>query len=149
MKKFIITLSVMTLVLSSCKMGKRAVSSTGKVINNYATTTENMFKLSPGMSLEEVSKTLECVPTDFYSNLRDHKKIVVYKYKKNFQSFFSYKELNSEKSLRDGDPVYADESNLYIIFDSKTNNMLYYITESGRKSGQFEIFQTIKLKTGK
>jgi len=52
-------------------------------------------------------------------------------------------------SLRDGNSVYSDESDLYVIFDSKTNNMLYYITQSGRNTAFREILQANKLKLKK
>ena len=53
---------------------------------------------------------------------------------------------NNENYLRGGTPVYKDESNLYAVFDSKTNELIYYITDSGRKMGKNELNEALKLK---
>ena len=63
----------------------------------------------------------------------------------------SYQEVplkarNNEEFLRGGKAVYKDESNIYIVFDAKTNKMVYYITDSGRKSGKKEINEALKFK---
>lgn len=143
-KYFYISLVAASMIGVGCKSGQMAATSS-KGINNYATTTENMMNLSSGMSVGDVSRTLNCEPTDIYSNIADNEKILVYKYRKNFQNVPMAKE-NTEEFLRGGKPVFSDESNLYVVFDSKSNKMLYYITESGRGSGEKEISNALKIK---
>lgn len=116
-----------------------------QVVNNYATTTDNIFNLSVGMSLDDVSRTLKCEPTDIYSNIVDNQKIVIYKYRKNYQEVPT-KSKDEANYLRGGKKVFKDESNLYVVLDSKTNKLLYFITDSGRKSGKSELNQSLKVK---
>lgn len=117
----------------------------GQVLNNYATTTDNIFNLALGMSLDDVTKTLKAEPTDLYSNIIENQKIVVYKYRKNYQEV-SKKAKDDATNLRGGKKVFKDESNLYVVLDSKTNKLLYFITDSGRKSGKSELNQALKVK---
>jgi hypothetical protein len=119
-----------------------------QVLNNYATTTDNIFNLSLGMSLDDVTKTLKAEPTDLYSNIIENQKIVVYKYRKNYQEV-STKTKDDATNLRGGKKVYKDENNLYVVLDSKTNTLLYFITDSGRKSGKTELNQALKVKRNK
>ncbi len=138
MKKVIILFLIITsAIISSCK--------SSKVINNYATTTDNIFSLSVGMSLDDVSRTLKAEPTDLYSNIVNNQKIVIYKYRKNYQEVPT-KSKDDASYLRGGKKVYKDENNLYVILDSKTNKLLYFITDSGRKSGKSELNQSLKVK---
>ena len=148
MKNHLILLIILISFLTSKCSCSRRVFSSAKTINNYATSTDKMFDLTPGMSLDEVKKTLDCVPTDFYSNIRNDQKILVFKYRKNYQSFLPAVP-RYLSSLREGNSVYSDESDLYVIFDSETNNMLYYITQSGRNTAFKEILLANKLKLKK
>lgn len=116
-----------------------------QVINNYATTTENIFNLSVGMSLDDVSRTLKAEPTDIYSNVKEKQKIVVYKYRKNYQEVPT-KNKDDENYLRGGKKVFKDEKDLYVVLDSGTNKLLYFVTESGRKSGKSELNESLKIK---
>jgi len=136
MKKILILLTVLTCSISNYK---------SQVVNNYATTTEYIFNLSAGMSLDDVSRTLKSEPTDIYSNIVENQKIVVYKYRKNYQEVPT-KSKDDANYLRGGKKVFKDESNLYIVLDSKTNKLLYFITDSGRKSGKSELNQALKVK---
>ena len=86
MKKYFVISGIITLGLISCKSKQAAEPAPKKIINNYATTTANIIKLEAGMMLSEVNQTLNCEPTDFYSNVDNNEKIVVYKYRKNYQA---------------------------------------------------------------
>jgi hypothetical protein len=137
MKNKLFLTIIVLVALTSCKMKY--------ITNNYATTTENIFNLTAGMSLDDVSRTLKADPTDMYSNIKDNQKVVVYKYRKNFQKVPIKKKDNADY-LRGGNPVFKQESNLYVILDSKTNKLLYFITESGRKSGNVELNNALRVK---
>lgn len=145
MKKYIIIALAASTLLVSCRSKKTAAPSSSKIVNNYATTTENIFKLSNGMSLEDVQRTLNCEPTDFYYNLKNNQKVLVYKYRKNYQKV-PVKQKDHAKYLRGGQPIYKEENSLYTVFDSKTNKLQYYITDSGRKAGKGEIMEALKIK---
>lgn len=125
------------MILTSCSMGK--------VVTNYCTTTENILMLNQGMSLQDVISALKVDPKDFYSNIVDGTKIVSFKYKRQYQQVPT-KNKDDESFLRGGTPKYKEEGNLYVVFDSKTDKMLFYITDSGRKFGQKEINDALKLR---
>ena len=137
MKKFVLYTFALVGLMTSC--------ASSKVLNNYATTTENIFNLKEGMTLSEVKTTLNAEPKDVYSNTVNQTKIVVFKYRLSYQEV-PLKARNNEEFLRGGKAVYKDESNIYIVFDAKTNKMVYYITDSGRKSGKNEIKDALKFK---
>lgn len=134
---FFIALSLVMTVLYSC--------APAKVLNNYATTTEEIFKLDKGMSVSDVNSVLKSEPKDIYSNTVGSTKVLVYKYRLGYQKVPTNAR-NNEQYLRGGTPVYKDESNLYVVFDSKTNEMLYFITDSGRKMGKNELNEALKVK---
>lgn len=134
---YIIGLSV---VLASCGLFRSS-----NVSNNYATTTEQIFNLEQGMTLPEVSATLKSEPKDVYANIETKTKIVVYKYRLNYQEV-PLKAKNDEQYLRGGQSVYKDEGNLYIVFSSDKNEMLYFITDNGRKMGKRELNEALKIK---
>jgi hypothetical protein len=48
--------------------------------------------------------------------------------------------------LRGGQSVYKDEGNLYVVFSSDKNEMLYFITDNGRKMGKRELNEALKIK---
>ena len=103
-KQHIIYIGILTLGLISC--------GPAKILNNYATTTEEIFKLEKGMSVSDVNSTLRTEPKDIYSTTLDQTKVLVYKYRHNYQKVPS-KLKNNENYLRGGTPVYKDEANLY------------------------------------
>jgi hypothetical protein len=116
-------------------------------ISNYCTTTEYIYQLRKGMTLNEVNTLLRVEPKDLYFSAKDGSKIVTYKYK------IAYQEVPTEKKdradyLRGGEGHYKDEATLYVVFDAKNNQMLRYITDSGRSSSTklLRNEQVIKLK---
>lgn len=140
MKNLVYTMfSVAVILLTTVACGP------SKVLNNYSTTTEGIFNLKAGMTIAEINATLKSEPKDVYSNTKEKTKILVYKYRKGYQEV-PMKARNNEQYLRGGNPVFKDEANLYIIIDSKTNKMLYFITDSGRKSARKEINESLKIK---
>lgn len=135
MKNISFLIIAIGLFFTSCKTAR----------NNYATTTECIFNLHAGMDLEDVSRILKSEPTDVYSNIVGNQKVVVYKYRKNYQQVPT-KRQDAAEYLRGGKSVYKDESNLYVVFESKTNKLLYYITDSGRKAGKSELNHALRVK---
>lgn len=116
-------------------------------ITNYCTTTEYIYQLRKGMTLNEVNTLLRVEPKDLYFSAKDGSKIVTYKYK------IAYQEVPTDKKdkadyLRGGEGHFKDEATLYVIFDAKTNQMVRYITDSGRASSTklLRNEQVIKLK---
>jgi len=148
MKNYIYIIIATSTLLVSCRAIKTGGPSSSKILNNYATTTEGIFNLSYGMSFEDVQLTLNCEPTDFYYNLKNNQKVVVFKYRKNYQKV-PLNQKDHTDYLRGGKPIYKDENNLYTVFDSKTNKLQYFITDSGRKAGKGEILEALKIKMKK
>lgn len=116
-----------------------------QVANNYATTTEYITNLKQGMTLDEISKTLNSQPKDVYSNIENKTKIITYKYRLNFQKVPA-KAKNDEQYLRGGEPVYKEEGNLYVVLNSDDNKLIYFITDNGRKLGKKELNEALKIK---
>lgn len=116
-----------------------------QVTNNYATTTEYITNLKQGMTLDEISKTLNSQPKDVYSNIENKTKIVTYKYRLNYQKVPA-KAKNDEQYLRGGQHVYKEEGNLYVVLSSDDNKLLYFITDNGRKLGKKELNEALKIK---
>ena len=102
-------------------------------LSNYCTTTEYIYQLRKGMTLNEVNTLLRIEPKDFYYSVKDGSKVVTYKYKLNYQQVPSNKRDRAEY-LRGGEGVFKEEGTLFVIFDAKTNQLQRYITDSGRAS---------------
>ena len=97
------------------------------------------------MDYNQVNTILGVSPTDIYINYKDGTKIISYKYKLRYQKVSSGQQ-DSEMSLRGGEEIYRDESNLYVVFDANTNKVIYYVTDKGRKNAKDLINKSIELK---
>ncbi len=122
-----------------------SITSCKVVQNNYCTTTEKIFNLHEGMYINEVTTSLGVDPKDVYSIIENQTKVVLYLYKREYQSV-DRKYINAEVSLRGGPKRYKDEASLYVVFDATTNKLLYYITDQGRSNGSKTINTAIKLR---
>lgn len=125
--KSIIVLVVAIIGMSSCSPLFRTT--------NYCTTTEHIFKLKQGMTLNEVTSALDVEPKDLYFNRKDGSKVVTYKYKIQYQKVPKWFK-NREMYLRGNADYFKSEGTLYVIFDSKDNRMKNYITDNGRKQSK-------------
>jgi len=97
------------------------------------------------MSVSDVNSVLKSEPKDIYSTTAGQTKVLVYRYR-HVEQKVPKRARDNENYLRGGTPVYKDEASLYAVFDSKTNELIYYITESGRKMGKNELNEALKLK---
>ena len=97
------------------------------------------------MYINEVTTSLGVDPKDVYSIIENQTKVVLYLYKREYQSV-DRKYINAEVSLRGGPKRYKDEASLYVVFDATTNKLLYYITDQGRSNGSKTINTAIKLR---
>jgi hypothetical protein len=125
--KSIFVLMVAVIGMSSCSPLFRTT--------NYCTTTENIYKLKKGMTLNEVTSALDVEPKDLYFNRNDGSKVVTYKYKVQYQKVPNWFK-NREMYLRGNSDYFKSEGTLYVIFNSKDNKMIHYITDSGRKQSK-------------
>jgi hypothetical protein len=106
-----------------------------QILDN-CTTIEEIFKLNKGMSFQTVSNTLGVQPYEFYVNFENGNKVVVYRYMKQYQEVAS-KDVNARKGLTGGKEKFKGASDLYVVFDTPTGEMLFYITDLGReKAGE-------------
>ncbi len=136
--RIIFALAFALIALSSCSPIFRAT--------NYCTTTENIYKLKKGMTLNEVTSTLDVEPKDLYFNRKDGSKVVTYKYKVQYQKVPKWFK-NRELYLRGNSDYFKSEGTLYVILDAQTNKMENYITDSGRKQAKklFKSKQVIEM----
>ncbi len=135
MKNLIIS-SILMLALTGCSK---------KIIPNY-TTVQEIYNLKKGYSMDKVNSTLGVGPYEFYTNFNDGNKVLVYKYKKQYQ-LVPINQQDSRESLSGGSAEkFKNEGDVYVIFDQKSNDMVYYITDSGRKLAKGIINQSNQLK---
>jgi hypothetical protein len=139
----ILTVIAAAISMQSCKAPQAAAPATG--MTSYCTTSEQIYKLTKGMDYNQVNTILGVSPTAIYINYKDGTKIISYKYKLRYQKVSSGQQ-DSEMSLRGGEEIYRDESNLYVVFDANTNKVIYYVTDKGRKNAKDLINKSIELK---
>ena len=143
MKKTIqIAILIAAVAIQGCKT-TTVTPSTG--LTSYCTTPEQIYNLKKDMNVNEVNTLLGVPPTDVYINQKDGTKIISYKYKLKYQKVAAGQQ-DAEISLRGGEEVFRDESNLFVIFDANTNKLLYYVTDKGRKEAKGLIGKSIELK---
>ena len=116
-----------------------------KVNIPYYTRVENMTKLKPGQSLNQVNTMLGVKPYDIYLDFAEGKKIVVYKYKRRYQKV-NTRRLKEETSLSNGMELYRDEGEMYCVFAQNKDKLLFYVTDLGRQSGKNSLLNEGKLK---
>lgn len=133
---------LLALFIQSCKTTSVAPA-TG--LSSYCTTPEQIYNLKKDMSVSEVNTALGVPPTDVYINQKDGTKIISYKYKLKYQKVAAGQQ-DSETSLRGGEEMFRDESNLFVVFDANSNKLLYYVTDKGRKEAKDLIGKSIELK---
>ncbi len=135
MRNFLI-LFALFLTISGCSK---------KIIPNY-TTVQEIYNLKKGMSLDRVNATLGIGPYEFYTTFEGGDKVLVYKYKKQYQLIPS-NELNDREGLSGGGTErYKNEGDLYIVFDQKTNEMVYFVTTKGREIAKKIINESNQLR---
>ena len=84
------------------------------------------------MKLKEVSYTLEASPYDMYVNYANGEKVVEYKYVHHYIKNPGAPKPNvNEDRLNQGANRYKNESDLMVVFDQKTGDMLYFYTSTG------------------
>lgn len=115
------------------------------VVQNPSTTIEKIFNLHEGMLVTDVANTLGVDPREVYSIIENQTKVLVYTYKHEYQRINAKREKNQE-SLRGGPQRFKDENDLYVVFDARTNKMLFYVTDKGRKLGSKKMNEALKLK---
>ena len=108
------------------------ISSCSTVIAPGYTSVSKIYKLKKGMKLKEVSYTLEASPYDMYVNYINGEKVVEYKYVHHYIKNPGAPKPNvNEDRLNQGANRYKNESDLMVVFDQKTGDMLYYYTSAG------------------
>jgi len=108
------------------------ISSCSTVIAPGYTSVSKIYKLKKGMKLKEVSYTLEASPYDMYVNYANGEKVVEYKYVHHYIKNPGAPKPNvNEDRLNQGANRYKNESDLMVVFDQKTGDMLYFYTSTG------------------
>jgi|GEM_PF-1802764 len=110
------------------------------------TTVEEMYNLRKDMSKEQVNKTLGIKPHEFYSSFDEAHTAVVYKYKKEFQKVKRDSVYETKNLASGGMEYFKNVGNLYVLFDSDSDKMDYFITSSGRKNATKVIAESRSLR---
>jgi hypothetical protein len=131
--RIFILLSVIVVFASSCR------------VVPYYTTVKNMTQIKIGMKLDVVNSTLGINPHDYYLDVNNGKKIMVYKYKHRYHKVLKM-EVPRERGLAGGSPRYRKPSNAYFVFDQNSGKLEGYITDLGRKNGEGVLMQENYLK---
>lgn len=106
---FVLTIALM----SGCSSGVT-------VVKPYETSVDHIFRLKTGMTLNQVSTTLNCQPHQFYFDGSTGCKVVEYRYRR------KYHERNKEDQVH-----YRDEGMLYALFFQ--DKLREIITSSGQQ----------------
>lgn len=96
--------------------------------------------------MENVNSTLGVLPNEFYTNFSDGNKVLVYKYKKQYQLVPLKSQNDKEYLANGGKEKFIKENNLYVVFDQKTDKMAYFITDIGRETAKKRIAESNLLK---
>ena len=101
----------------------------------YYTTVKKMTQIRTGMKLDAVNSTLDISPHDYYLDVNNGKKIMVYKYKHRYHKVLKM-EVSKERGLAGGSPRFRKANNAYFVFDQNSGKLDGFITDLGRKKGE-------------
>ncbi|HIA05312.1 MAG TPA: hypothetical protein EYN71_01115 [Flavobacteriales bacterium] len=101
----------------------------------YYTTVKKMTQIRTGMKLDAVNSTLGISPHDYYLDVNNGKKIMVYKYKHRYHKVLKM-EVSKERGLAGGSPRFRKANNAYFVFDQNSGKLDGFITDLGRKQGE-------------
>jgi len=132
--KTIIYISSVLLILSSC--GSTGVSNSYSMEKEY-TTTEDIYSLAIGMSMNQVINKLGVDPFDITYNLTDETRVLIWNYKQ------PYHEVKNDKhdasSLTSGADKFQGDKKLYVHF--KNDKLIRFYSEAGLDQSE-SLFKT-------
>jgi len=122
--KTIIYISSVLLLLTSC--GSTGVSNSYSMEKEY-TTTEDIYSLAIGMSMNQVITKLGVDPFDITYNLTDEARVLIWNYKQPYHEVKNDK--NDASSLTSGVDKFKGDKKLYVHF--KNDKLIRFYSEAG------------------
>jgi hypothetical protein len=128
-------------LLASCASAPSSYNSP-----NY-TKVSKIFELKSGMTQGDIINTLGVEPFDIYTNFENGYKVLLFKYKQEYQKVSAARQ-DREENLKSGNVYYKsgkESKDLFIILDSKTDRMITMVTSSGRGNSAKRILKNSAL----
>jgi hypothetical protein len=95
------------------------------------TTTDKLYKVSPGMTEKEVTSIVGIPPYDIYHDVANNCKVLVWYYRHKQHSIPSSQE-HTKGSLAGGKITYVNTEKVYMTFSENDKKLINYFTDQGR-----------------
>lgn len=95
------------------------------------TTTDKLYKISPGMTEEKVTSILGIPPYDVYHDVEDNCKVLVWHYRHKHHTIPSSQE-DTRTSLSGGTPTFIKTAKVYVTFSENDKKLINYFTDEGK-----------------
>ena len=122
MKTILYIFSILVLI-SSCG----STNTTSYAIEKEYTSTEDIYSLSIGMSVQEAINALGVDPFDITYNLTNETKVLIWNYKQPYHEV--KKDKHDNASLTSGDETFQGDKKLYVQF--RNNKLIRFYSEAG------------------
>jgi hypothetical protein len=95
------------------------------------TTTDKLYKVSPGMTEKEVTSIVGIPPYDIYHDVANNCKVLVWYYRHKQHSIPSSQE-HTKESLAGGKITYVNTEKVYMTFSENDKKLINYFTDQGK-----------------
>ena len=95
------------------------------------TTTDKLYKVSPGMTEKEVTSIVGIPPYDIYHDVANNCKVLVWHYRHKQHSIPSSQE-DTRASLAGGKITYVNTEKVYMTFSENDKKLINYFTDQGK-----------------
>ena len=95
------------------------------------TTTDKLYKVSPGMTEKEVTSIVGISPYDIYHDVANNCKVLVWYYRHKQHSIPSSQE-HTKESLAGGKITYVNTEKVYMTFSENDKKLINYFTDQGK-----------------
>ena len=95
------------------------------------TTTDKLYKVSPGMTEKEVTSIVGIPPYDIYHDVANNCKVLVWHYRHKQHSIPSSQE-HTRESLAGGKITYVNTEKVYMTFSENDKKLINYFTDQGK-----------------
>ena len=95
------------------------------------TTTDKLYKVSPGMTEKEVTSIVGIPPYDIYHDVANNCKVLVWHYRHKQHSIPSSQE-DTRESLAGGKVTYVNTEKVYMTFSENDKKLINYFTDQGK-----------------
>ena len=109
-----------------------AFSSTAQESIPEYTTIDKLYKVSPGMTEDEITSILGIPPYDVYHDVANNCKVLVWHYRHKHHAIPSQQQ-NTKASLGGGKTTYINAEKVYMTFSENDKKLINYFTDQGKK----------------